>query len=97
MNYWDERMAQVMGEAVSVPFDLVLGRKTFDIFAAYWPHASDEDGARPFNEATKYVASRSHPTLEWRTSVLIEGTRPKASRRSRGEMGRNCRCMAAGT
>ncbi len=73
VNYWDERMAQVMGEAVSVPFDLVLGRKTYDIFAAHWPHASDEDGARPFNDATKYVASRSHPTLEWRTSVLIEG------------------------
>jgi len=73
VNHWDERMAQVMGEAVSVPFDLVLGRKTYDIFAAYWPHASDDAGARPFNDATKYVASRSHPTLEWSTSVLIEG------------------------
>ena len=73
VNHWDERMAQVMGEAVSVPFDLVLGRKTYDIVAAYWPHASDDDGARPFNDATKYVASRSHPTLEWSTSVLIEG------------------------
>jgi dihydrofolate reductase len=45
-----------------------------DIFAAYWPHASDEDGATPFNDATKYVASRSHPALEWWSpSVLIEG------------------------
>ena len=51
----------------------VLGRKTYDIVAAYWPHASDDAGARPFNDATKYVASRSHPTLEWSTSVLIEG------------------------
>jgi dihydrofolate reductase len=73
VNHWDERMARVMGEAVSMPFDLVLGRKTYDIFAAYWPHASDDAGARPFNDATKYVASRSHPTLEWSTSVLIEG------------------------
>ena len=74
-------MAQVMGEAVSAPFDLVLGRKTYDIFAAHWPHASEEDGARPFNDATKYVASRSHPAMEWRPSVLIRGTRPKASLR----------------
>ncbi|MGZ4594199.1 MAG: hypothetical protein ACXV3C_10040, partial [Actinomycetes bacterium] len=47
VNYWDEQMGQVMGEAMSSPFDLVLGRKTYDIFAAYWPHASDEAGAKP--------------------------------------------------
>jgi dihydrofolate reductase len=73
VNYWDEMMAQVMGEAMSAPFDLLLGRKTYDIFAAYWPHASDEAGARPLNDATKYVASRGHPALEWSRSVLIEG------------------------
>ena len=73
VNYWDEQMGQVMGEAMSAPFDLVLGRKTYDIFAAYWPHASDDAGARPLNEATKYIASRSHPMLGWRNSVLIEG------------------------
>jgi len=72
-NYWDERMGQVQGEAMGAPFDLVLGRKTYDIFAAYWPHASEEDGAKPMNDATKYVASRGQPTLEWRKSVLIEG------------------------
>ncbi|MGZ8615399.1 MAG: dihydrofolate reductase family protein [Actinomycetota bacterium] len=73
VNYWDEQMAQVMDDAVSTRFDLLLGRTTYDIFAAYWPHASDDDGAKPFNDATKYVASRSHPTLEWSKSVLIEG------------------------
>jgi len=73
VNYWDERMGQVMSEAMSTPFDLVLGRKTYDIFAAYWPHAPEEAGAKPLNDATKYVASRGHPALGWRTSVLIEG------------------------
>jgi dihydrofolate reductase len=73
VNYWDEQMGQVMSEAMSKPFDLVLGRKTYDIFAAHWPHAIDEPGAKPLNDATKYVASRSHPTLEWSNSVLIEG------------------------
>jgi dihydrofolate reductase len=72
-NYWDDLMGQVMTEAMSVPFDLVLGRKTYDIFAAYWPHAPEEAGAKPLNDATKYVASRSRPTLEWGPSVLIEG------------------------
>ena len=73
VNYWDEQMGHVMGEAMGVPFDLVLGRKTYDIFAAYWPHASEEQGAKPLNDATKYVASRSRPTLAWNKSVLIEG------------------------
>ena len=73
VNYWDEQMGQIMGEATSAPFALVLGRKTYDIFAAHWPHASEEDGAKVFNDATKYVASRRHPTLEWSNSVLIEG------------------------
>jgi dihydrofolate reductase len=73
VNYWDEQMGKVMGEAMSTPFDLVLGRKTYDIFAAYWPNASEEQGAKPLNDATKYVASRSQPALEWDRSVLIEG------------------------
>jgi dihydrofolate reductase len=73
VNYWDDQMAQVMGEAMSVPFDLLLGRKTYDIFAAYWPNAPEEAGAKPLDAATKYVASRSHPTLGWSNSVLIEG------------------------
>jgi len=62
-----------MDEATSTPFAMVLGRRTYDIMAAYWPHASEEAGAKPFNDATKYVASRSHPRLEWSNSVLIQG------------------------
>ena len=73
VHYWDEQMGAFMDELMGKPFDLVLGRRTYDIFAAHWPHASEEDGAKPLNDATKYVASRSRPTLEWRNSVLIEG------------------------
>lgn len=73
VNYWDDQVNQFMDETMRPPFDLVLGRKTYDIFAAYWPHASEEEGAKPLNDATKYVASRSRPTLEWSNSVLIEG------------------------
>jgi dihydrofolate reductase len=61
-------VGRFMNEAMSTPFDLVLGCKTYDIFAGYWPHAPEEASAKPLNEATKYVASRSHPTLEWSTT-----------------------------
>jgi dihydrofolate reductase len=73
VDYWDDRMNEVMGAALSVPFDLVLGRRTYEIFAGYWPNAPEEEGGKPLNEATKYVASRGRPTLEWDRSVLIEG------------------------
>jgi len=71
--YFDEHLGEVMGAFMGKPFDLVLGRKTYDIFAAFWPTASEEEGAKPLNDATKYVASRSRPTLPWERSVLIEG------------------------
>jgi dihydrofolate reductase len=73
VNYWDDQMNQVMAEAMSVPFDLLLGRKTYDIFSAYWPNAPEEAGGKPLNDATKYVASRSQPALGWSPSVQIEG------------------------
>jgi dihydrofolate reductase len=73
VNYWDDQVSQFMTETMDKPFDLVIGRRTYDIFAAYWPHASEEEGAKPMNDATKYVASRSRPTLEWSNSVVIEG------------------------
>jgi dihydrofolate reductase len=73
VNYWDEMMGETMDEALANPFAMVLGRKTYDIMAAHWPRASEEEGASTFNEATKYVASRGRPVLEWANSVLIEG------------------------
>ena len=74
VSYWNEQDDQDMAEAMSTPFDLLLGHKTYDIFAAYWPHAAEETTpTKPFNDATKYVVSRSRPTLDWGPSVLIEG------------------------
>lgn len=74
VTQWDDRMGDFMDRIMGKPFDLVLGRKTYDIFAAYWPNAPEEAGpTKPFNDATKYVASRGRPALEWDGSVLIEG------------------------
>lgn len=72
--YWDDFSGQVMDEQLDMPFDLLLGRKTYDIFAGYWPK-QDPGGsvAAPFNKAIKYVVSASSPKLTWEKSVLIEG------------------------
>ena len=77
VRYWDDLMGELMGAAMSVPFDLVLGRRTYDIFAAHWPHASDADGAKPLNDATKYVASRSLDEVAWAGSTLIGDDLPE--------------------
>ncbi len=51
VNYWDNVMGQIMGESMSKPFDLLLGRKTYEIFAAHWPYAGGEPGADVLNKA----------------------------------------------
>jgi dihydrofolate reductase len=85
-GYWDEQMEKAMGESMSKPFDLVLGRKTYEIFAAHWPH-SDDPGAEPLNRATKHVASTTRKELEWENSKLIEGEVPEGIRALKEEDG----------
>lgn len=71
--YFDEMLGASLGEIFGRPFDLLLGRKTYDIFAAHWPHVTDPNDpiARVFNQVTKYVASRSNPELTWRNSRVL--------------------------
>ncbi len=71
-GYWDEAMGQWMDEFMGGPFELLLGRKTYEIFAAHWPH-STEPVADQLNAATKYVASRTLNAVGWENSQLLEG------------------------
>jgi dihydrofolate reductase len=73
VNYWDDTMSKVMGDLTSDPFDLLLGRRTYDIFRAYWPSHPEDEGAKQLNDATKYVVSRGTPTLDWEPVVPIRG------------------------
>ena len=70
--YSSEFSGKLMTEQMSMPFDLLLGRKTYDIFAGYWPKQTGTI-ADPFNKTTKYVVSASSPELTWQNSVLIDG------------------------
>jgi dihydrofolate reductase len=73
--YADELSGKIMGEQINGNFDLLLGRNTFDIFAAYWPHQDAEASsiAAQFNEARKYVVSHEPTDLSWENSILIGG------------------------
>ena len=74
VNYWDEAMMADIGKSMADPFDLLLGRKTYDIFAAHWPYVEDDNPvATKFNAITKYVATSSTEPLTWQNSVAIRG------------------------
>jgi dihydrofolate reductase len=75
--HWDEIMDAAMGEGFAKPFDLLLGRKTYEIFAAHWPY-TDEPPADLFNGVTKYVATSSIEPLAWQNSVRLDDDVPAA-------------------
>jgi dihydrofolate reductase len=86
VGYWDDELGEAKRETMSDPYDLVLGRKTYAIFAAHWPD-SDEPGAEELNRATKHVASTTLTELEWENSKLIEGDVPEGIRAIKAEDG----------
>ena len=72
--YMDEVFGQAIHEMFGEPFELLLGRKTYEIFAAHWPYAEggeDDFIAKRFDSITKYVATRSPMELTWKGSVAL--------------------------
>jgi len=76
VNYWDEKMGKVMDEAMAQPFDLLLGRRTYEIFAAHWPFVKNDhpekSAADKLNGARKYVVSKTLAKADWENSRLIK-------------------------
>lgn len=68
-GYWDETLEKVMDEQMGHTFDLLLGRKTYDIFAGYWPKVPESQ----INKAKKYVATHNPISEDWKDSFSISG------------------------
>src|SRR5258708_8603474 len=85
MPFWDDALNHAIGETIAGEFDMLLGRRTYEIFTAYWPNQGDDPIAKAFNKATKYVVTPSLDQLDWENSLHIGGDvveqvrRPKAS------------------
>jgi dihydrofolate reductase len=71
--YFDEALGTEMTKQMSPPFDLLLGRKTYEIFASYWPNQGSDD---PINRAKKYVVSSHSISTEWKETIQIQGNVP---------------------
>ena len=72
-SFWDEKMGAAMGALFGGPFDLLLGRKTYEIFAAHWPFVPENDPIGPaFTRVAKYVVTRGDEKLEWNNSHRLK-------------------------
>lgn len=85
-GYFDEVVGAAVGELLGTPYDLLLGRKTYDIFASHWPRITDpkQDDypiAEQFNRVTKYVATHRPESLDWANSQAL-GRDPVAKLRA---------------
>ena len=79
----DPVFGEELGRLFGEPFDLLLGRRTYDIFAAYWPYAEGgpaDDIAKIFNRVTKYVATRKGVDLSWKGSVALRDAAKEVSK-----------------
>ena len=75
-GYWEEVMEQVEREAMVQPFDLLFGRRTYDLFAGFWPNAPKSSHGEKLNAATKYVVTSDPESLTWARSTPITGNVP---------------------
>lgn len=89
VGYFDDFLMKVMVKQMSKPFELLLGRKTYEIFAAHWPYvnATEDPFAAKINNAKKYVASRTLTKLDWSNSELIKGDAWKEIKRIKEQDG----------
>jgi dihydrofolate reductase len=92
--YFDAFLGTVMAEQMSEPFDLLLGRKTFEIFASYWPHHQEEGAG--INKATKYVASNTLTAHEWQKSVFLNGNVVDEINKLKGQQGPDLQVHGSG-
>jgi len=86
MPYVDDALSQILHQTVAGEFDMLLGRRTYDVFTAYWPK---QGGAitKAFNKATKYVVTRTHEQLDWKDSQRIGGDVVEGVRRLKASEG----------
>ena len=71
--YWDETMPHVMRNAMAEPYDILFGRKTYDIFAGHWPNAPKSDVGDMLNNARKHVVTSSAGVLHWQNAQAVSG------------------------
>jgi dihydrofolate reductase len=99
LNYFDDTLGKAIMDVLAVTGGLLLGRRTYEIFAAHWPKQPPEDPlAGTFNEMPKYVASTTlKEPLPWQNSTLIKGDVPDGVSKLKKEAGKDIQVIGSGT
>ena len=72
--FWDGSMEQPFGKVIEAEYDLLLGRRTYEIFSAYWPYNQDNPIGAKFQRINKYVLTHSDEPLDWENSHRLSGS-----------------------
>lgn len=93
----DESSDRIMGPLFESEYDLLLGRRTYDIFAAYWPYHQDIPIGATFQRVDKFVATHSDAPLEWENSHRLQGDLPTAVAELKASKGRDLQIWGSST
>ncbi len=93
-SYSDPILGTALRRQMNLPFDLLLGRKTFDIWAPYWPQHGDAWSG--VNAATKYVASNTITSSDWQPSVFLNGNIPEKVAKLKQQQGPDLHVWGSG-
>jgi dihydrofolate reductase len=95
--YYDEVLGRFMGQRMADPGPLLLGRRTYEDFASYWPHQTDNPFTAVLDRAQKYVASHTlTEPLPWQNSTLLSGDAVEAVARLKAESAQNIGVLGSG-
>jgi dihydrofolate reductase len=96
-HFWDESLEKPFGPVIDADYDLLLGKRTYDIFSSFWPkHQEDPIGAR-FQRINKYVLTHSDEPLEWERSEKLSGDTAEAVRALKQTEGRDLLIQGSST
>lgn len=96
--YFNDEMSQTIASQMAAADTMLLGRRTYEVFAAYWPdQGSDVELADQINSTRKLVASTTLESVEWQNSALIKGDVAEELRRLKDEPGKDISITGSGT
>jgi len=96
-HFWDESLEQPFGKVINADYDLLLGKRTYDIFAAYWPNNQDQPIGATFQRINKYVLTHSDERLEWENSRKLSGDTAEAVAELKASEGRDLLIQGSST
>ena len=96
-HFWDESLERPFSNIIGSDYDLLLGKRTYDIFAAYWPHNRDNPIGEKFQRINKYVLTHSEEPLSWENSHKLSGDTAEAVAELKRSEGRDLLIQGSST